>query len=96
MITILTVSASFLYAIAILYGINDLTAVVGSNGSFPLAVVYSQATGNKGATFGLLLIIFLSIMICVLGTFLTVRLLHIKLPLLPFSNALRLVEYGGP
>ena len=66
--------ASFLYAIAILYGINDLTAVVGSNGSFPLAVVYSQATGNKGATFGLLLIVFLSIMICVLGTFLTVRL----------------------
>ena len=65
--------ASFLYAIAILYGINDLSAVVGSNGSFPLAVVYSQATGNKGATFGLLLIVFLSIMICVLGTFLTVR-----------------------
>ena len=34
--------------------------------------MYSQATGNKGATFGLLLIVFLSIMICVLGTFLTV------------------------
>lgn len=70
--------ASFLYAIAILYGINDLTAVVGSNGSFPLAVVYSQATGNKGATFGLLLILFLSIMICVLGTFLTVCLPHLE------------------
>ncbi|KAF6220398.1 hypothetical protein HO133_002830 [Letharia lupina] len=69
---ILGTLTSFLYAIAILYGVNDLTAVVGSNGSFPLAVVYSQATGNKGATFGLLLILFLSIMICVLGTFLTV------------------------
>lgn len=68
---ILGTLTSFLYAIAILYGVNDLTAVVGSNGSFPLAVVYSQATGNKGATFGLLLILFLSIMICVLGTFLT-------------------------
>ena len=63
---------SFFYAVAILYGINDLSAVVSSNGSFPLAVVYSQATGSKGATFGLLLILFLSIMICVLGTFLTV------------------------
>jgi len=56
-----------------MYGISDLSAVVSSNGSFPLAVVYAQATGSKGATFGLLLIIFLSIMICVLGTFLTVR-----------------------
>lgn len=63
--------AAFFFAVAILYGINDLGAVVSSNGSFPLAVVYSQATGSKGATFGLLLIVFLSIMICVLGTFLT-------------------------
>ena len=70
---ILISAASFFYAVAILYGVNDLSAVTGSNGSFPLAVVYSQATGNKGATFGLLLILFLSIMICVLGTFLTVR-----------------------
>lgn len=59
-----------------MYGITDLGAVVTSNGSFPLAVVYSQATGNKGATFGLLLIIFLSIMVCVLGTFLTVSSRH--------------------
>lgn len=59
-----------------MYGISDLSAVVSSNGSFPLAVVYSQATGSKGATFGLLLIIFLSIMICVLGTFLTVSSYH--------------------
>lgn len=55
-----------------MYGINDLSAVTSSNGSFPLAVVYSQATGSKGATFGLLLILFFSIMICCLGTFLTV------------------------
>lgn len=66
-------TASFFYAVAIMYGISDLSAVTSSNGSFPLAVVYSQATGSKGATFGLLLIIFLSIMICVLGTFLTAR-----------------------
>ena len=71
---ILGTLTSFFYAVAILYGINDLTAVVSSTSgaSFPLAVVYSQATGSKGATFGLLLILFLSIMICVLGTYLTV------------------------
>jgi hypothetical protein len=46
--------------------------VLNSNGAFPLAEVYAQATGNKGATFGLLLIIFFSILICLVGTFLTV------------------------
>jgi choline transport protein len=64
--------ASFLYAIAILYGITNLSDVVTSNGSFPLAAVYAQATGNNGATFGLLLIICFSLLICVIGTFLTV------------------------
>ncbi|MCJ1484835.1 hypothetical protein MMC06_005008 [Schaereria dolodes] len=64
---------SFLYAVSILYAITDLSAVTGSGGyGFPLAVIYSQATGNKGGTFGLLFIIFCSIMICVVGTFLTV------------------------
>jgi choline transport protein len=61
---------SFCYAIAIMYGINNLNAVVTSNGSFPLAAVYSQATGDAGATFGLLLIIFFSLIICLVGTFL--------------------------
>ena len=63
---------AFVYAIAILYGINDLDAVANSNGSFPLAAVYSQATGNAGGTFGLLFILFLSIMICAIGTVLMV------------------------
>ena len=63
---------AFVYAIAILYGINDLEKVVSSNGSFPLAEVYAQATGSNGATFGLLLILFLSIMICTVGTVLMV------------------------
>ena len=63
---------AFIYAIAILYGINDLNAVTNSNGSFPLAEVYAQATGSPAGTFGLLLILFLSIMICVIGTVLMV------------------------
>src|SRR6266516_4888002 len=66
-------TASFLYAIAILYAISDFSAVQNSNGAFPLAEVYAQATGNKGATFGLLWIILFSLLICVIGTFLTVR-----------------------
>lgn len=63
---------AFLYGIAIMYGISDLDAVTNSNGAFPLAEVYAQATGSKGATFGLLLILFLSIMICTIGTVLMV------------------------
>ena len=63
---------AFCYAIAILYGINDLGKVTHSNGSFPLAEVYAQATGSAGGTFGLLLILFLSILICAIGTVLMV------------------------
>jgi len=55
-----------------LYGISDLEAVVNSNGSFPLAELYAQATNNNGATFGLLFIIFCSLMICTIGTVLTI------------------------
>lgn len=63
---------AFVFGIAISYGINDLEAVTSSNGSFPLAEVYAQATGNAGATFGLLLIVLLSILICAIGTVLMV------------------------
>ena len=46
--------------------------MLNSNGSFPLAEAYAQATGSTGATFGLLFIIFLSLAPCLIGTFLTV------------------------
>ncbi|USW47738.1 Putative amino acid/polyamine transporter I [Septoria linicola] len=59
---------AFVFGIAIFYGINDLDAVIGSTGSFALGQIYSQATGSRAATFGLLLIVLLSIMICVIGT----------------------------
>jgi hypothetical protein len=55
-----------------MFSITDLDAVLTSNGSFPLAVVYAQATGNKAGTFGLLLIVLLSIMIAIFGGFITV------------------------
>ena len=63
---------AFTFAITLFYGITDLDAVLNSNGSFPLAEVYAQATGSTGATFGLLFIIFLSLAPCLIGTFLTV------------------------
>lgn len=69
---ILGTITAFVYAIAILYAITNLEAVTTSDGSFPLAEVYAQATGSAGGTFGLLLILFLSIMVCVIGTFLSV------------------------
>lgn len=55
-----------------MFAITDLDAVLTSNGSFPLAAVYAQATGNKAGTFGLLFIFFLSITVCCIGVFITV------------------------
>jgi amino acid transporter len=55
-----------------MFAITDLDAVLTSNGSFPLAAVYAQATGNKGGPFGLLFIVFVSITICCIGVFITV------------------------
>ena len=63
---------AFAFIIVLLYGINDLNAVVKSNGSFPLAEAYRQATGSTAATFGLLFIVFLSLTPCLIGTFLSV------------------------
>jgi hypothetical protein len=65
--------ASFLFAIAVLYAIQDTTGVQTNNPSFPLAELYYQATGSAGGTFGLLLIVVFSLTVCVIGTFLTVR-----------------------
>lgn len=64
--------AAFLFIITLFYGVSDLSAVQSSNGAFPLAAAYSQATGSRAATFGLLFIIFLSLIPCLIGTFLTV------------------------
>lgn len=55
-----------------MYGISDLGGVINSTVPFPLATVYSQATGNAGGAFGLLLIVLLSILICSIGTMLMV------------------------
>ncbi|KFA46122.1 hypothetical protein S40293_03779 [Stachybotrys chartarum IBT 40293] len=60
------------FAIALSYAIGDFSVLQsGGVNAFPLAAVYEQATGSRGATFGLLFIIFLSSLCCVVGTVLT-------------------------
>ncbi|KAF2681122.1 amino acid transporter [Lentithecium fluviatile CBS 122367] len=63
--------SAFFFGIALFYSITDLDAVVNSNGSFPLAAIYHQATGTKGGTFCLLAIVLFSLLICLVGTLLT-------------------------
>jgi len=62
---------SFLFAITLGYSITDLTALQSGIDSFPLAAIYSQATGSAGGTFGLLFIVFCSTLLCTTGTVLT-------------------------
>ena len=47
------------YAIAILFAINDLNAVLSSSSILPIAEIYRQATGSRAGTVGLLVVIFL-------------------------------------
>jgi amino acid transporter len=63
--------SAFLFGIAMFYSISDLDAVLNSNGSFPLAAIYRQATGTKGGAFCLLMIVLISLIICLVGTLLT-------------------------
>lgn len=58
----------FGYLIAIMYAINDLSAV--SAATYPIAEIYRQATGTAGAT-GMLALIMLNIALCIVGLFIT-------------------------
>ncbi|EED19525.1 amino acid transporter, putative [Talaromyces stipitatus ATCC 10500] len=63
---------AFCFAIALCYSITDLNALLSGVNGYPLATIYSQATNNnRGATFGLLFIIFWSSFLCTIGTVLT-------------------------
>ena len=63
---------AFIFIMVCFYGVYDLDAVLDSNGGFPLAEMYRQATGSAGATFGLLFIILLIDIATLVATFLTV------------------------
>ncbi|CAG9947879.1 unnamed protein product [Clonostachys rosea f. rosea IK726] len=59
------------YAVALAYAISDITALDAGVNNFPLAGIYRQATGSPAATFGLLFIIFLSVVCSVIGSLLS-------------------------
>ena len=60
-------------AIAISYGIQDLTAVVSNNPfTFPPALIILQATGSENGTIVLLVVILLIILNCTLSTYVSV------------------------
>lgn len=63
--------SALVFAIVLGYAIDDISVLQGGVNTFPLAVIYRQATGSAGATFGLLFIIFLSLLCGVIGTVLT-------------------------
>ncbi|KAK9235384.1 hypothetical protein V1525DRAFT_410145 [Lipomyces kononenkoae] len=52
---------AFCLAIALCYAITDINALLSGINGYQLAMIYSQATGSAGGTFGLLFIIFLFI-----------------------------------
>jgi len=64
--------SSFAFAIAIMFAITDLEAVLNTGTSFPLAEIYHQATGNTAITFVLLFIIILAQVGCLLGSYVVV------------------------
>ncbi|KAF3760375.1 hypothetical protein M406DRAFT_52836 [Cryphonectria parasitica EP155] len=61
-------STGFCYLVAIMYAINDLSAV--SAATYPIAEIYRQATGTAGAT-AMLALIMVNIALCVIGLFIT-------------------------
>ncbi|KAI0008727.1 amino acid transporter [Xylariaceae sp. FL0662B] len=80
---------AFVFAIAIGYAITDLSALQGGIDTYPLAIIYQQATGSSGATFGLLFILLLSTLCCCVGTVLTNSRTYWALArdnAVPFSN----------
>ena len=62
---------AFFYLIAILYGVQDLDAVLGSPYTFPLAELYLQATGTRAGSMGLMLVIFLPTVCTLIGCYIT-------------------------
>lgn len=64
--------SSFFFLIAIFYAINDLEAVINSSTSFPLTEIYRQATGSAGGALALMLLIFFSSFVNLIGSYVAV------------------------
>lgn len=86
---------AFVFAIAISYAITDISALQGGINTFPLAVIYLQATGSPGATFGLLFIVLITSMCCCVGSVVTMSRTYWALArdnAVPFSGIFGIVN----
>jgi len=59
------------YMIAIFYAISNLDDVLSGTASFPIAVIYAQATGSAAGTIGLLFLILVPICSTLIGCYIT-------------------------
>ncbi|KAH8701527.1 amino acid/polyamine transporter I [Talaromyces proteolyticus] len=59
------------YMISMFYAINDLDAIFQADSICPLGDIYLQATGSKGGTMGLLIVIILPIVCATVGCYIT-------------------------
>ena len=59
------------YAIAILFAVHDLNAVLSSSSILPIAEIYRQATGSRAGMVGLLVVIFLPLVCGSIDTYVT-------------------------
>ena len=57
------------YVVAIFFATNDLSAVLSSSSTFPLAEIYRQATGSRAGTIGLLVLNFLPLVCATADTY---------------------------
>jgi choline transport protein len=64
--------SSFAFAVAVMFAITDLNAVLNTGTSFPLAEIYQQATNSSAVTFMLLFIIILAQVGCIMGTYVVI------------------------
>ena len=59
------------YAIAILFAVNDLSAVLSGSSILPIAEIYRQATGSRAGMVGLLVVILLPLLVGSIATYVT-------------------------
>ncbi|KAK8075213.1 Choline transport protein [Apiospora hydei] len=90
---------ALVFAVALGYAITDLSVLIepGNLNTYPLAIIYEQATGSADATLGLLLILLLSTACCNVGTLLTCSRTYWALArdgAVPFSGLFARVDEG--
>ncbi|KAL8797911.1 MAG: hypothetical protein Q9182_007127 [Xanthomendoza sp. 2 TL-2023] len=63
---------TFLYLIAAFYAVDDFDAVVQMSATFPLTEIYRQAAGSPGGALGLVIVVFLSSFLNLIGGYINI------------------------